>query len=126
MALVWVALGSALGGVGRYLLSGALQRGEAGSFPRGTLAVNLIGSFVIGLVVRYAIEFPDFSPQARLFLTAGFCGGFTTFSTFSYEVLELMEHGHHPRALVYAGASLVLSLAATAAGIGAARTLAPS
>lgn len=123
MTLIYVALGSAIGGVGRVLLSGALQRGTGGGFPVGTLAVNVLGSFVLGFVARYALETPTFSPDARLFLTAGLCGGFTTFSTFSFETFDLLEHGHHAQALGYMGASLVLSLLAVAAGVLLARNV---
>ncbi|MEP7381069.1 MAG: fluoride efflux transporter CrcB [Gemmatimonadota bacterium] len=116
MAILFVALGSAIGGVGRFLISGALQRGTRGSFPIGTLVVNVVGSFILGFVVQYALEKPDFSPEARLFLTAGFCGAFTTFSTFSIETFDLIEYAHYTQALVYVAASLGVGLLATAAG----------
>jgi CrcB protein len=123
MPLLFVAVGSAIGGVARYLVSGALQRGTRGSFPFGTLAVNLIGSFILGFVVQYALEHRDFSPELRLFLTAGFCGGFTTFSTFSVETFDLLEYAHYSQALLYVAASLGLGLLATAAGVLLARNV---
>lgn len=123
MPLLSVALGSALGGVARYLLSGALQRGTRGSFPVGTLTVNLIGCFVLGFIVQYALERPDFSPELRLFLTAGFCGAFTTFSTFSVETFDLIEYAHYQQALLYVATSLVAGLLATAAGFMLARNV---
>lgn len=124
MTLLYVALGSAIGGVFRFLVSGSIQRGTPGSFPLGTLVVNVTGSFLLGLIARYALETPDFSPQTRVFLTAGFCGGFTTFSTFSQEAVELLEHGHYATALTYMGTSVFISLLAAAAGVATARTAA--
>lgn len=123
MPIISVALGSALGGVARYLLSGALQRGTRGSFPTGTLAVNLIGCFILGFVVQYALERPDFSPELRLFLTAGFCGAFTTFSTFSVETFDLIEYAHYQQAFLYVATSLVIGLLATSAGFLLARNM---
>lgn len=121
--LLAVASGSALGGVARYLLSGAVQA-RAGTFPVGTLVVNVLGSFVLGALVRYAALHPDLSPQARLLLGAGFCGGFTTFSTFSVELLELLQGGAWARAGVYASLSVALGLAAATAGMAVVRTFA--
>ena len=121
--LLAVAAGSATGGVARYLMSGALQSGNPGSFPVGTLTVNIIGSFILGAVARYAAMNPAFSPELRVLLGAGFCGGFTTFSTFSVETLELMQGGDYSRALGYVGISVLASVAAAALGMAAVRTL---
>lgn len=111
-----VAVGSALGGVVRFLVSGAVQARLTSGFPGGTLVVNVVGSFVLGALARYLVLHPDFSPAARLFLTAGFCGGFTTFSTFSIEILELLQNGMPGRAVVYLVASVVTGIVAAAAG----------
>lgn len=124
MTLLYVALGSAVGGVLRFLMSGAIQRGTPGSFPLGTLVVNVTGSFLLGFIARYALETPEFSLQTRVFLTAGLCGGYTTFSTFSQETVELLEHGHYATALTYMGTSVVVSLLAAATGVLAARNVA--
>ena len=121
--LLAVAAGSATGGVARYLMTGALQSGTRGAFPIGTLAVNILGSFILGAVARYAVMNPGFSPELRVLLGAGFCGGFTTFSTFSVETLELMQAGDYPRALGYVGVSVVASLAAAAMGMASVRML---
>lgn len=123
MSVLYVAIGSAIGGVARFLLGGALQRSNS-SFPFGTLTVNVLGAFAIGLVARYALDSPDFSPELRVFITTGLCGGFTTFSAFSLETVELMERGHAPAAITYVAASLTLGLLATAAGITLAKNLA--
>ena len=117
-----VAGGSAVGGLLRYLLSGAIQQRSTG-FPTGTLVVNVLGSFILGSLVRYAAVNPTLSPHLRLLLGAGFCGGFTTFSTFSVETLELLQQGQHPRAFLYITLSVVTSLAAAMAGMVATRAL---
>jgi CrcB protein len=119
--LWYIAAGSALGGVGRYLLGGLVQRLLSGTFPAGTLVVNLTGSFLLGLFLRYALDTPTLTPELRAFLTIGFCGGYTTFSTFSYETLLLLEDGEWTRAGLYAGLSVLLALTATALGFLAAR-----
>lgn len=112
-----VALGSALGGVGRYLLGMVLQRPGLG-FPIGTLVVNVLGCFAIGVVLRIGLTPEAMSPATRAFLTAGVCGGFTTFSTFSVETLALLESGAWGRGMAYVTASVVLSVVAAALGYG--------
>jgi fluoride exporter len=119
--LLYVALGSAIGGVSRYLLGGLVQRMLDTTFPAGTLLVNVTGSFLLGAIIRYALETPSLTPEVRAFLTIGFCGGYTTFSTFSYETMALLEDGEWARAGVYITASVVLSLIATFLGFALAR-----
>jgi CrcB protein len=85
--------------------------------------VNLTGSCLLGLFRRYAVDTPTLTPEWRAFLTVGFCGGYTTFSTLSYETVALMEDGQWSRAAAYVGLSLVLALAATMLGFAAARGL---
>jgi fluoride exporter len=121
--LWYIAAGSAIGGVSRYLLGGFLQRQTGGTFPIGTLVINITGSFLLGLILRYAVETPTLAPEARAFLTVGFCGGYTTFSTFSYETVALMEDGQWPRAALYVALSVGLSIFATFLGFAAAREL---
>ena len=121
--LWYVAAGSAIGGVSRYLLGGVVQRAAGTGFPMCTLVVNLTGSFLLGLFLRYAIDPPTLAPEWRAFLTIGFCGGYTTFSTFSYETVALLEDGQWSRAALYVGLSLALALAATMLGFAAARGL---
>ena len=123
-SMLWyIAAGSAIGGVGRYLLGGVAQRLTAGTFPVGTLIINVTGSFLLGMILRYAIDAPTLTPEARAFLTIGFCGGYTTFSTFSYETVALLEDGQWPRAATYVLLSVALSVLATILGIAAAREL---
>jgi CrcB protein len=119
--LWYIAIGSALGGVSRYLIGGLVQRGAGSGFPAGTLVVNVTGSFLLGMFLRYGLEAPTLTPEMRAFLTIGFCGGYTTFSTFSYETVALLEDGQWGRAGLYAAASLVLSLIAVLLGLMAAR-----
>ncbi|MBL8962019.1 MAG: fluoride efflux transporter CrcB [Gemmatimonadetes bacterium] len=122
LPLLSVALGSAIGGVARFLIGGALQRADS-TFPSGTLAVNIVGSFILGGVARYAAMTPTFSPELRLLLGAGFCGGLTTFSTFSVETIALMQNGALARAGLYVATSVLAGLAAALLGMAAVRTL---
>ena len=105
---LWIALGSALGGVGRYWLSGVIARRFGEAFPVGTLVVNATGSFVIGFIA--SLTRPEgrllLSASGRQFLMVGICGGYTTFSSFSLQTLNLAREGEW----FYAGANVVASL----------------
>jgi CrcB protein len=118
-----VATGAALGGVARYYLSSAIQHRLGATFPWGTLVINVSGSLLLGVLMRYALATPSVSAELRAFLTTGFCGGYTTFSTYSYETATLLEDGQYGRAGTYALASVVLALLATFAGFVLAREL---
>ncbi|HEU5305592.1 MAG TPA: fluoride efflux transporter CrcB [Gemmatimonadales bacterium] len=119
--LLYVAIGSALGGVSRYLLGGLVQRLMDTTFPAGTLVINVSGSFLLGLILRYAVETPTLTPEVRALLTVGFCGGYTTFSTFSDETVALLKDGELGRAGLYMVASVLMSLVATLLGFALAR-----
>ena len=119
--LWYIAAGSAIGGVSRYILGGVVQRILVTTFPSGTLLVNITGSFLLGAIIRFAVDTPAISPEVRAFLTIGFCGGYTTFSTFSYETMAMLEDGEWTRAAAYVSASVLLSLLATFLGFTAAR-----
>ena len=121
--LWYIGIGSALGGMSRYLVGGLVQRLTGAGFPTGTLLVNVTGSFLLGLFLRYGLETPTLTPELRAFLTVGFCGGYTTFSTFSYETVALMEDGLWGRATLYVAASLALSVGAMLLGVLVARSL---
>jgi CrcB protein len=121
--LWYIAIGSAIGGMSRFLVGGAFQRLTAGTFPVGTLLVNVTGSFLLGVILRYGVETPSLTPELRAFLTVGFCGGYTTFSTFSYETAALMEDGEWTRAASYVALSVGVSLLATFLGFIAAREI---
>jgi CrcB protein len=118
-----VAFGAALGGVARYYLASAIQQRVGPTFPWGTLVINVSGSLLLGVLMRYALATPSVSAELRVFLTTGFCGGYTTFSTYSYETATLLEDGQYGRAGTYALASVVLALVATFAGFVLAREL---
>ena len=120
-----IALGGALGTLARYLLGAALADVVPG-FPAATLGINVVGSFLLGLLMAGVALRPDLSPALRAALTVGFCGGFTTFSTFSAETVALLERGAAARAALYAAASVTLSVAAAFAGLALARQLSPT
>jgi CrcB protein len=119
--LFYVAAGSAIGGVARYLIGGMVQRLFDTTFPSGTLLINISGSLLLGAIIRYATETSTLTPELRAFLTIGLCGGYTTFSSFSYETVALLEDGEWTRAGLYVLASVTLSLLATLLGFALAR-----
>src|SRR6185503_2711655 len=122
MRLVWyMALGSGLGGVARLLLGGWIQNRFGPSFPIGTLVINVTGSLLLGFLLRYALETPAVGSDARALLTTGLCGGYTTFSTFGYETVRLLEDGEYRRAAIYTALSVGLVLIAVASGMVLAR-----
>lgn len=104
MNILYVALGGALGAVLRYLIS---QLPFKGDFPLLTLLTNLLGALIIGFIVGVA-DNKNVSPNTMLFLKTGFCGGFTTFSTFSLETMNLFDKGKYGTGILYAGLSLAL------------------
>ncbi len=120
--LAYIALGGLLGTLARYGLQGWIQP-KSGAFPLGTLAINLIGSFAIGLIIRFATGSTVVSPELRGGLTIGFCGAFTTMSTFAYETTALLGDGDYWRAGLYMGGTIVGSLAAVVLGTALANKL---
>ncbi|MFO7894713.1 MAG: fluoride efflux transporter CrcB [Longimicrobiales bacterium] len=118
MKLLLIAAAGALGAVARYGLSGWVQ-GRATFFPWGTLVVNVLGSFLLGLAFRY-LEATTLPAEWRQAVTVGFLGAFTTFSTFSYEAVAMIQDGDWHQAGWYVLASVALGLAAVVAGFGAA------
>jgi CrcB protein len=122
MRIVWyVALGSGVGGVARLLLGGWIQNRFGPSFPIGTLLINITGSLLLGFLLRYALETPAIGSDARALLTTGLCGGYTTFSSFGYETVRLLEDGEYRRAAIYIALSVGLVLIAVASGMVLAR-----
>jgi fluoride exporter len=113
--VVYIVLGGILGTVARYVLQGALQT-RGGTFPTGTLAINLAGSFLIGFIMRFATGSTVVTPELRGGLTIGFCGAFTTMSTFSYESIRLLGDGEYWYAGLYMGGTIVGCLAAVVTG----------
>jgi len=122
--ILLVAVGGALGSIARYVVSVMAGRMFGIGFPWGTLAVNVAGSFAMGVFVGLlALKF-DGSTALRLFVAVGVLGGFTTFSSFSLDTVVLWERGAVLSAAGYVAASLVVSLGALAAGLALVRTLA--
>ena len=121
--VVLVALGGLVGSVARYWLSGVVQRLGDHEFPSGTLAVNVLGSLVIGLVMTLSLERGRMDDDLRILLTTGFCGGFTTMSAFSHETLALLRDGERLLAMGNAGLTFVACLAAVWLGTALARAL---
>jgi CrcB protein len=114
--ILLIGTGGFIGSVARYLLSQFIQSKFLGAFPFGTLSINIIGCFVIGLVFAMA-DRGNLNLEWRLFLATGICGGFTTFSAFSNETIALLRDGQMPEAFAYIAASVVLGLVATFIGI---------
>jgi len=113
--LLFVGIGSFIGGILRYLLSQFIQTKFLSTFPYGTLGVNVLGCLVVGLVLALS-ERTSMTPEWRLFLATGICGGFTTFSAFSSETFSLLRDGQVWYASAYILMSLILGVLATFIG----------
>ncbi len=122
--LLWICLGGAVGTGARYLLSGWLLRTAGPGFPWGTLAVNVLGSFLLGLIMQVAVATDLLSPTLRLTLTTGVMGGFTTYSTFNYETLQYLQQNDWLMGSLNLAATVVACLAAGTLGLLAGRLLA--
>ncbi|MDG1287681.1 MAG: fluoride efflux transporter CrcB [Rickettsiales bacterium] len=122
--LLPIAAGGALGACARYLMSGAVSRFAGVGFPYGTLAVNVLGSLLIGLIAGYFMrEGLEAKPAMQAFLITGVLGGFTTFSAFSFEALAMFNRGDTLNAASYVSLSVLLGLGACALGFMLIRTL---
>ena len=108
-----VGIGSALGGMTRYFLSNFVYKFLEPIFPYGTLVVNVVGSFLIGIFLFYLDANELISSEVRIFLTIGFCGGLTTFSTFTYETFKLIQNSE----FLFSGLNIILNLFLTLLGI---------
>lgn len=113
--LLYVGVGGAVGSIMRYLVSLAVKYSDTG-FPWATFAVNIVGCLAIGLLFGYTSRNPSFSSHLNLLLAVGVCGGFTTFSTFSKECLQMLQAGNHWMCAIYIIGSVVLGMAAAAIG----------
>lgn len=116
-----VALGSAVGGVARFLFSAWIEQRAASSFPLATMLVNISGSLLLGFLATWTFESAGVSAEFRALLTTGLCGGYTTFATFSLETVALAEEGALGRAAVYVTLSVLLSVLAAYSGVALAR-----
>ena len=121
--VLWVAAGGAIGASGRYFVNVYAGRLAGTGFPWGTLSVNILGSFIMGAMVTAMALKLNVNQEMRAFLTTGVLGGFTTFSAFSLDFALMVERGDWPCALLYALASVGISLLAIFAGLWLARAV---
>lgn len=122
--LLWVCLGGAVGTAARYLIGSWLMRVAGPAFPWGTLAVNLLGSFLLGAIMQVALTTSLISPTLRVTLATGVMGGFTTYSSFNYETLQLLQTGSRALAAVNLAGTVVGCLFAGWLGLQLGRALA--
>jgi len=116
-SLILIGIGSCIGGISRYLTQQYVQKYYPSSIPLGTLSVNIIGCFLIGIIYALADRGNILSPAMRLFLATGFWGGYTTFSSFAYENISLMREGDFFYTGLYIMLSMVIGFAAVYLGI---------
>lgn len=115
--LLLVGLGGGLGSIFRYLSVLFVHKHYTGAFPLATLLINLLGSLLIGILFGYMERYQWSNPDLKFLFIVGFCGGYTTFSSFSIENINLMQSGETAVAFAYIGLSVVLSLTATWVGL---------
>ncbi len=117
MAILLVALGGALGSIARYLVGGWIADWMGTTFPYGTFAINLTASFIIGFFLAFAQDRAGLSPYWRLFIAVGFVGGYSTFSTYEYESIRLLQDGEFLLGAVYLVGSMTAGAIAAIGGI---------
>lgn len=115
LAIIYVGIGGMAGSIVRYLFALIAQRYEI-MFPAGTVAANVLGCFIIGIIMQLAAETTSVSPEMRLLLATGFCGGFTTMSSMVYETMQYVKSDEYLHAFAYSGGTLLFSFAAFLAG----------
>lgn len=123
LAYLWISLGAVVGASARYLVSRVVARAAGASFPYGTLLINITGSFILGLFLVWSTERAVADPRWRLLIAIGFCGSYTTFSSYAYESFALFEQGQYA---LFAGnvvANNLLCLAGVMAGAAIARSI---
>ncbi len=114
--LLVIGFGGFLGSILRYTVGKSIDGKFNSSFPWGTLTINVVGSFIIGFIYILAMRKAGITENWRLFLGAGFCGGFTTFSAFAWENVNLLDQKLIGTSLIYISASIILGLLAVVAG----------
>lgn len=117
MRIFWIMVFGAIGTLARYGLQGFVQFRTEGVFPTGTLLVNLSGCFFLGLIGQFTLNHMVISPDWRMAITIGFFGGFTTFSSFGWETVKMLEDGEWARAGLYVGSSVFAGLLLVLVGI---------
>jgi CrcB protein len=123
--VIAIALGGALGAVGRYALSSQITQWIGPGFPWGILLVNIVGCFAMGVIAELGALSLNLTPEMRAFLTTGILGGFTTFSAFALDSAVLIERGDMTTAAFYVAASVLGSIAALFLGLGVVRMVSP-
>lgn len=115
--LLLIGTGGFLGSISRFLVSRLFQNSIASAFPYGTFLVNISGCFLIGIIYGISERSTIFDSGWKMFLTVGFCGGFTTFSTFANENLAFLRDGDFYHFILYTGLSVFLGITATFVGV---------
>jgi CrcB protein len=123
MVALLVAVAGALGSLARYLLSNLVQRAAGPRFPVGTLTVNVLGSFAIGVVMATFAARQALDSRTRIAITAGFLGGFTTYSAFAWDAWALVEARAWGRAIGYVAATIIVGIAACVGGVAVTRAI---
>ena len=111
--MIMVGIGGFLGSIGRYYTQILFNKIFNNPFPLGTMTANVVGCFIIGIIFALGLRQGSLSNEWKLFLAVGFCGGYTTFSSFSLENLNLVQSGHYMLAIFYTLASVMLGFGAT-------------
>ncbi|MCX6155224.1 MAG: fluoride efflux transporter CrcB [Candidatus Kapabacteria bacterium] len=114
--IVIAGIGGFIGTAARYVLSQYIHKIFLTNFPLGTLIINLIGCFLIGIIIELFNKGNIMSPEVNIFLTVGICGGFTTFSTFSYDSINMINEYEYINLIIYLGISIFIGLSLTLAG----------
>jgi fluoride exporter len=117
LRLLWIAVFGAAGTLARYGLQGFVQIRSGGTFPYGTLLINLTGCFLLALTYQLMINRMGISPELRIAIGVGFFGGYTTFSSFGWETAKMLEEGAFLPAAAYVSASVIIGLLLSLAGI---------
>ena len=123
MRLTLIALLGAIGTLARYGLQGLVQVRTGGTFPYGTLLINLTGCFLLGLIGQFTMNRLVISPDWRIAIAVGFFGGYTTFSSFGWETAKMLEDGEWLRAATYVGASVIVGTLLSVVGINVANRI---
>lgn len=125
MLALYIFIGGGIGSFLRHILASNIAKNFGANFPYGTMAVNVLGSFIMGIIIEYLSRTLPHSMELRAFLVVGILGGFTTFSAFSLDAILLFERGNLALALIYIMSSVVLSIIAIFAGLMVIRYLLP-
>ncbi len=123
MTYLWIALGAVVGASARYFLSGCVAKTFSSTFPYGTLIINLTGSMLLGFFLIWTDERVLVDPRWRLLVAIGFCGSYTTFSSYAFETMAYFEQGHWPLFVANILTNNVLCLGAVLGGMALARAV---